>query len=68
MLIKKPDREFEPLLVTISEAQRLLGGIARRTVYNMVEDGQLSFVRVRSRPMLRMAQIKELAGEPAEAA
>ena len=68
MLIKKPDRDFVPLLVTISEAQRLLGGIARRTVYTMVEDGQLDFVRVRSRPMLRMSQIRELAGEPAEAA
>ena len=68
MLIKRPDKDFEPLLVTISEARRLLGGCARRTIYNMVEAGDLEFVRVMSRPMLRLSQIRELAGEPPQAA
>ena len=59
---------MEPFLITISEGQRLLGGCSRGTIYNMEADGQLDFVRVRSRPFLRLAQIRELAGEPAEAA
>ena len=56
---------LEPFLITISETQRLLGGCSRGTIYNMVDAGDLDFVRVRARPFLRLSQVRKIAGEEA---
>ena len=56
---------IEPLLVSIKETQRLLGGISRRTIYLMASDGEIEFVKVRGRSFVRISQIRELAGEAA---
>lgn len=42
-----------PQLASIKEAQRLLGGIARSTVYLLLEQGALRSVHIRARGNLR---------------
>lgn len=52
-----------PLLVTISDGAAMLG-FSRRTIYRLIETGKITPVYPCKRPMLRVSQLKAIAGEP----
>ena len=45
-------------LLTINDVCRALGGVCRKTVYNMHDAGKLSFVKVGRRTMVERAEIE----------
>ena len=52
--------EAAPLLVSFPEAQRLLGGISRATLYNRINDGLLEKVNLAGRALITMRSINAL--------
>jgi hypothetical protein len=53
---------FEPLLVSISDGQRLLG-ISRGTINNLMAEGVIRSSKIGYRHMLRYEDIKRIAEE-----
>ncbi len=47
-------------LLSVRELQTTLGGISRRTVYTLVESGELPIVKIRGRTMFRAADVERL--------
>jgi excisionase family DNA binding protein len=50
----------EPTLYSIQEARRLLGGISRNTIYQLLRTGQLASVVIGCRRFISRAAIDEL--------
>ena len=59
--------DLEPLL-TIEDAQRLLGGVNRRTVLRELNAGELARVRVRSRVLVDPESIRSYIARHRDAA
>lgn len=57
----------KPLLVSISEARRLLGGISRWKLYRMAGDGEITLVRLGGRSLANYRELERLVSglEPA---
>ena len=62
------ETRLEPLLYSIAEGRRALGGISRTTVWRMINAGQLQTVKIGNRTFLRAESIRRLAAEGAETA
>lgn len=52
--------EPDGLLAGIPEVRRLLGGVSRRTVLRLLDDGELRRVRIRGRTMTPVADVLAL--------
>ena len=48
-----------PMLVNESEARRLLGGLCAKTMYNLRRDGLLRAVKIGSRTMYDVADLRQ---------
>lgn len=57
----------EPLLYSITDARRVLGGISRGSVYNLLHRGELTATKVAGRRMITRASLHKLAKAPASA-
>jgi hypothetical protein len=63
----KMDGRLAPLAVPIAETQRLLGGISRTSVYDLVRDGQLTKIKIGRRGLVTVASINALVDRLSEA-
>ena len=61
------DGQLAPLAVAIAETQRLLGGISRTSVYELVRDRQLKKIKIGRRGLITVASINALVDRLAEA-
>ena len=50
-------------LISVSEAARRLGGIAKSTVYAWLADGRLQRTKVGSRTMIRQSELAKVIDE-----
>ena len=55
-----PDVAHEPLLLSLKDAGRMLGGISAASVRRIIRDGDLHPVRIRGRIFIAMAELKAL--------
>ena len=53
-----PATSTPPLLVDEAQARRLLGGLCAKTMYNLRRSGELPFVKIGSRIMYDVADLK----------
>jgi hypothetical protein len=60
------DGQLTPLAVPIAEAQRMLGGISRTSVYELAKGGQLKKIRIGRRGLIIVASINALVDRLAE--
>jgi excisionase family DNA binding protein len=59
-LVRDPAAMQEPTLYSIQEARRLLGGISRNTIYQLLRTGELASVVIGCRRFISRAAIDEL--------
>jgi excisionase family DNA binding protein len=51
---------MEPLAVSVNEARRLLGGIGRTKLYELIKDGHLKPIKLGGRTLIRIDCIRRL--------
>jgi helix-turn-helix protein len=61
------DWQLAPLAVPIVETQRLLGGISRTSVYELVKSGQLKKIKIGRRGLITVASLNALVDRLSEA-
>jgi hypothetical protein len=60
------DGQLTPLAIPIAEAQRMLGGISRTSVYGLAKGGQLKKIRIGRRGLIVVASINAFVDRLAE--
>lgn len=53
----------EPLVVSVNEACRLMGGIGRTKLYELIKDGRLTPIKLDRRTLIRVDCIRRLMGQ-----
>ncbi|MGN6620834.1 MAG: helix-turn-helix domain-containing protein [Sphingomonas sp.] len=53
--------KFEPLLISINEAARLLG-VSRSSIYRLIREETLPVRKVRSRTLIEVERLRGLSG------
>ncbi|MGY6643802.1 MAG: helix-turn-helix domain-containing protein [Salinarimonas sp.] len=55
---------MEPVAVSVREAQRLLGGIGRTKLYQLIADGKLRPLKLGRRTLIPISSINDLVHAP----
>lgn len=51
---------MEPLVVSVNDARKMLGGVGRNKIYNLINDGELEAVKIGGRTLIPVAGIHAL--------
>lgn len=54
---------MDPIAVSVNEARRLLGGIGRTKLYELIKDGRLKPIKLDRRTLIRVDCIRRLTGQ-----